>query len=228
MVLAGVIDATPCTLKGAGSPERKRVPEVISVTEAQAYLDAVDVPWARAALTLQITCGLRIGEVLALRVKDLNLEAQTVTVAGTLARLGEIGPRTLAIQEPKTKASRRTLSLLPHTVGSLRGWRTTLGKSKPDALLFSDDRGKPWNHDILRRFHKKAAAAIGRDDLRDHDLRSTAATLAADAGATVREIQNMLGHTTSTMALRYQRATAERDAERARNMSKAWQDHGSL
>ncbi len=40
----------------------------------------------------------------------------------------------------------------------------------------------------------------------------------------VREIQSMLGHTTPAMALKYQTATRERDAERARNMSLRWQD----
>ena len=63
-VLAGVIDATPCTFKGAGSPERKRDPEVISVAEAQTYLEAIEAPWARTALTLQITCGSGCAAVL--------------------------------------------------------------------------------------------------------------------------------------------------------------------
>lgn len=224
-VLAGVIEASPCTLQGAGSPERNRDPEVLSIAEVNEYLAAVTAPWARAALTLQVTCGLRIGEVLALRSKDLNLDAGTVTVSGTLARLGEAGPRTLALQSPKTKAAQRTLSLLPHTIDELREWRESLGRPKSDALLFNQ-HGRPLNHDVLRREHKKAAKAIGREDLRDHDLRSTAATLAASAGATVREIQNMLGHTTPTMALRYQKATAERDAERARNMSRMWRSAG--
>ena len=90
---------------------------------------------------------------------------------------------------------------------------------RTDALLFCDAFGKPLNDDALRRIHKKAAEVIGRSDLKDHDLRATAATLAASAGASVREIQAMLGHTTPTMALSYQTATRERDAERARKMS---------
>lgn len=76
-----------------------------------------------------------------------------------------------------------------------------------------------FNDDVLRRIQKKAATEIGRSELKDHDLRATAATPAASAGASVREIQSMLGHTTPTMALRYQTATRERDAERARKMS---------
>jgi integrase len=44
-----------------------------------------------------------------------------------------------------------------------------------------------------------------------HDLRGSGATWAATAGATVRELMDRLGHTTPTMALRYQHATEERD-----------------
>lgn len=90
---------------------------------------------------------------------------------------------------------------------------------RPDALLFCDAFGKPLNDDVLRRNHKKAAEVNGRSDLKDHDLRATAATLAASAGASVRRIQAMLGHTTPTMALSYQTATRERDAECTRKMS---------
>ena len=50
----------------------------------------------------------------------------------------------------------------------------------------------------------------------------TAAAMSAEAGATVREIQEQLGHTTSQMALRYQTAAALRDAKRARRVSDAW------
>ncbi len=218
-VVAELIDSTPCTLRGAGSPDRVREPESLSMDEVDSLLKVVREPWARAALTIQVTCGLRIGEVLALRAKDLDLAARTVTVAGTVAKVGGSGKRTLVVQTPKTRASLRTLALLPATVADLKVWRKSRGTLKPEELLFCDAFGKPLNDDVLRRIQKKAATEIGRSELKDHDLRATAATLAASAGASVREIQSMLGHTTPTMALRYQTATRERDAERARKMS---------
>ncbi|MBK7821506.1 MAG: tyrosine-type recombinase/integrase [Tessaracoccus sp.] len=219
-VVAELIDVTPCTLRGAGAPDRAREPQSLSLVEVARFLESVEEPWARAALTIQVTCGLRIGEVLALRSKDLDLMAETVTVAGTVAKVGGAGgKRTLVIQTPKTRASLRTLSLVHDTVADLRVWRKSRGLLKPEELLFCDALGKPLNDDVLRRIHKKAANEIGRSELKDHDLRATAATLAAAAGASVREIQAMLGHTTPTMALSYQTATRERDAERARKMS---------
>ena len=60
------------------------------------------------------------------------------------------------------------------------------------------------------RLHE-AREVIGKPGLQWHDLRRTAATLGAQAGATVREMQSRLGHSTPTMALDLQGATAEQD-----------------
>jgi integrase len=65
-----------------------------------------------------------------------------------------------------------------------------------------------------------AREAIGRPELHWHDLRRTAATLGAQTGATVREMQHRLGHSTPGMALHYQAATAERDRAIADGLSR--------
>ena len=57
----------------------------------------------------------------------------------------------------------------------------------------------------------EACKAAGVTGLHFHDLRSSGATWAATAGATVRELMSRLGHATPAMALRYQHATLERD-----------------
>ena len=222
-VAADVLEVSPATLRGAGTPERHREPQTMTAAEVDAYLAAVTPAKWRPALLLSVTCALRIGEVLALAARDLDLDAGTLTVRHTVAKItvGE-GRRERRLQEPKTRAARRTVHLLPRTLPELHAWRAQLGNLDPDALLFPDTLGRPLDDDVLRRAHKKAAAAIGRPELRNHDLRSTGATLSAQAGATVREIQDQLGHTTPTQALRYQTATAERDAERARRVSDAW------
>ena len=57
----------------------------------------------------------------------------------------------------------------------------------------------------------RSRPALGLPGLHFHDLRGSGATWAATAGATVRELMSRLGHTTPTVALRYQHATLERD-----------------
>lgn len=98
-----------------------------------------------------------------------------------------------------------------------------------DGLIFPGRNGEQLAHSALyglpaRTEHRggriyrkeafgfmKAREIIGKPGLHWHDLRRTAATLGAQAGATVRELQSRLGHSTPTMALYYQGASAERD-----------------
>jgi len=71
----------------------------------------------------------------------------------------------------------------------------------------------PMSASSLRDAHVVARAAIGKPGLTVHGLRHTGLTLAAQAGATIGELMARAGHTTPTMALRYQHAAGERDQE---------------
>ena len=195
-VREGKIAASPATLRGAGTPERAREPKTMTATEVNAYLNAADPKW-RVALLLSVTCALRIGETLGLRERDLDLTKGQLHVHQTVAKIDDgVGHRRVVLQDPKTRASQRTVHLLPHTLDEISAWHRKQPKRRLDDLLFPDEYGRPVNDERLRRAHKKAAAAIGRPELRNHDLRATAATMSAEAGATVREIQDQLGHTT--------------------------------
>jgi integrase len=57
-------------------------------------------------------------------------------------------------------------------------------------------------------------------DLRVHDLRHTAGTLATAAGGSLREVMRRLGHSTTASAVRYQHVMADRDAAIARELNR--------
>jgi integrase len=80
-----------------------------------------------------------------------------------------------------------------------------------DSLLFTSPQGYPLRRSKFRTHWANACKEAGVTDLRFHDLRGSGATWAARAGATVRELMSRLGHSTPSMALRYQHATLERD-----------------
>jgi integrase len=63
-----------------------------------------------------------------------------------------------------------------------------------------------------RRVWVPATEAVGVEGLRFHDLRHSAATLAAAAGATTKELMARIGHSSYEAAIRYQHVAAERDA----------------
>ena len=62
---------------------------------------------------------------------------------------------------------------------------------------------------------RPAVKQVGLDGLRVHDLRHTAATLAAAAGATTKELMGRMGHTSPAVALRYQHVMADRQVQLA-------------
>ena len=66
-----------------------------------------------------------------------------------------------------------------------------------------------------------AVKAAGLEDVKPHDLRHSGATLAAGTGATVRELMQRLGHTSPTIAMRYQHAAKERDRAIADRLGEA-------
>lgn len=75
----------------------------------------------------------------------------------------------------------------------------------PDGLVFPSGRGTYLQRSNFSRLvWRPAVQRLGLDGLRFHDLRHTAATLAAAAGATTKELMERMGHTSPVVALRYQ------------------------
>jgi integrase len=92
--------------------------------------------------------------------------------------------------------------------GTVRPGPSTLG-----ALVFTTPRGAYLLRSPFNRFvWRPAVERVGLEGLRVHDLRHTAATLAAAAGATTKELMERMGHTSPAVALRYQHVMADRQA----------------
>ena len=211
----GLITDNPCRVKGGGQKSRAREIEVLSVQQLTAYLEAV--PEARRIpLLLAGWCGLRSGEVRGLRVRDLDLDAGVVHVRQGVVRLSG----QLLIGPPKTAAGIRSVMIPPHLLPALREWQRQQPRRAREALLFpARDGVSPLNDSVLRDAHDKAKRAIGMPGLTVHGLRHTSATIAAQLGATLAELQARIGHSTPNMAMRYQHVAAERDAQLAARMS---------
>ena len=73
------------------------------------------------------------------------------------------------------------------------------------------DRDGPPSRNTLSKTYHRARQVAGRPDLRFHDLRHSAATMAAQAGATLAELMARMGHSTAKAALVYQHVAEGRD-----------------
>lgn len=218
-----LIDRNPARVKGGTQKRAAHDIEILTIDQLQRYIAALPAA-RRVPLLLAGWCGLRSGEVRGLRVRDLDLPAGVVHVRQAVVRLrGQ-----LIIQPPKTTAGVRDVAIPPHLLPALRKWMTSQKNRDPNALLFpAGDAVRPLNDSVLRDAHYKARKAIGMPKLTIHDLRHTSATLAAQQGATIAELQARIGHTTPNMALRYQHVAANRDKALAARISKmATETHG--
>ena len=210
----GLIRANPCTVKGAGQVSaRERVPATPAEVAALAALVPAHLS---AAVHVAAWSGLRAGELFGLTRAHVNLTAGTVRVERALKNIPGEG---LRFGPPKTPASLRTVHLPPPVVTILAEHMAAHTAPGADALVFARPDGRPVDSRHRTAAFRVACAHIGRHDLRWHDLRHTGATMAAQAGASLRELQARLGHSTAAAAMTYQHATAERDRALAERMA---------
>ncbi|MDN5804074.1 MAG: site-specific integrase, partial [Microlunatus sp.] len=148
----------------------------------------------RALILVLAFCGLRWGELAALRVGRVDLMRRRLTVAESVT---EVRGR-LVWGTPKSHQSRSVP--VPRFVADLLA-EVLAGKGADD-LVFTTLTGKPLrNLNFRRDVFDRAAADAGLDGLTPHELRHTAASLAVSSGANVKAVQRMRGHASAAMTL---------------------------
>lgn len=202
----GLITANPCAIKGAGvEPDDERI--IPTLGQVSALADAVR-PELRALVLLAAFGGLRRGELLGLRRRDIDLLHRTVTVR---AQRQESKKGTHLIGPPKSDAGRRTFVLPTTVIPAVEAHLARWVAPEPDAYVFTGTHGGPLRVCMWQRDWTRARRSLGLDGVRLHDLRHVAGTMAAATGASTKELMHRLGHSSPRAALRYQHATAERD-----------------
>ncbi len=209
-----LITANPCRVRGAGNS--KRVHKVTPATLPEVETIVANMPEQyRVLVLLAAWCGLRYGELAALRRKDLAATAATIHV-----RRGVVRVRGQMIEgTPKSDAGIRDVSIPPHLASAVLNHVARYCAPGRDGLLFPSATGAHLPTVTLYKFFYRARAVAGRPDLRWHDLRHTGAVLAASTGATLAELMGRLGHSTPAAAMRYQHAAQGRDAVIAAKLS---------
>jgi len=209
-----LVAANPCRVRGAGSS--KRVHKVTPATLPEIAVLVSEMPAQyRVMVILASWCGLRYGELAALRRKDIDKAAATIHV-----RRGVVRVRGQMLEgSPKTAAGTRDVSIPPHLAPAVLDHLARHCAPGRDGLLFPSATGGHLPTVTLYKFFYRARTAAGRPDLRWHDLRHTGAVLAASTGATLAELMARLGHSTPAAALRYQHAAQGRDAVIAGRLS---------
>ena len=200
-VLAGILGDAVKARRLALNPARgiENLPR--KTARRHVYLTADDVhrlaseSGEHRALVLTLAfCGLRWGEAIALRVKDVEFLKRRLTVSENAVQLGishAVGP---------TKGRKARSVPVPMFVLDELSRRCT--DKTPDELVFSSGRGgylpRPKSSG---GWFASAVKRAGVQNITPHDLRHTCASLSVSAGVNVLALQRMLGHTSAKVTL---------------------------
>jgi integrase len=162
------------------------------------YISWPDTPLYEIAV-VDLATGMRRGELLALRLSDVDLDRATVRIERSLEETRE----GLRFKAPKTANGKRTISLPTNAVAVLREHRrklletrVALGRGKPnaDTLLFGEVDGSPRRPDQLSWLWRSACKSLKLPMVSFHALRHTHASALIAAGLDVVLISRRLGH----------------------------------
>lgn len=191
----------------------KQEMKILPAESMGAYLKAAEERGVLPMFYLELTTGLRKGELVALLWDDLDAEQRTISVSKQAAvRNGKI-----TITRPKTETSIRKISVPQEAVDLL----VQEHEKHPDNpyMFPSPKTGEMYHPDSVVNIHKKILKDAGLEHIRFHDLRHTFATTALQNGVDVKTVSSMLGHYDVGFTLRtYTHATRQAQDEAAEKM----------
>lgn len=209
-VTDGLLATNPCVIRS--KTPHTRQPVILTVAEVCALAEAMPAK-LKALVLISAWCGLRWGEVIELRRKDVDDSAEIIAVRRAVTHRGQC-----RIATPKSGVG-RTVAVPPHIRADLKHHLDTFVGKGPETLLFPARQTCHYNSSLFFRTFKPALASIGRTGVRVHDLRHFAGTQTARVG-NLPETMERLGHSTPRASLIYQGIAAGRQLQMAEALSR--------
>lgn len=179
----------------------------LAVAQVRAVVDALPEPLAAAA-AVQATTGLRIGELLGLQLVDVDFLRRELHV-----RL-QVHPRDRVLVPLKTPWSARTVPL-PDVAGDTLA-RHLAGRPAVDGWLFTDERGRPFQHERFTRTLRPHGVV-------SHDFRHHYASVLLAAGESVVGVARRLGHKDASLVIStYGHLLPDSEERTRRAVDSAW------
>ena len=194
----------PCIDVDKPNPKKVEM-QALDENETASLLRSVENTRLYAPILVAVTTGLRRGELLALRWKDVDFKHHKLSVRQSV----EVTKTSLGFKEPKSKSGKRSITLPQITIDSLlkhrkekNEQRLMLGAGYKNLdLVFSDYDGDIWHPDVFSNVFRRHAVKIKLKTTRFHDLRHTHATQLLSQGIHPKVVQERLGHSTIVITL---------------------------
>lgn len=211
-MLEGLIPYNPCHICHI-PPKEKHEKVIVPPEQIGRFLNAAEECGMLPFFYLELTSGLRRGEIIALHWDDLDRENRALGVSKQVTRT----EKQCVVTEPKTQNSVRQVVISQQTIELLAQEHD---RHPDNPILFPSPRTKRyWSPDAITRLVKRLLKRAEIDErISFHDLRHTFATLAIQNGVDPKTLSSMLGHYSAAFTLdtythvthHMQRAAAEK------------------
>jgi len=162
---------------------------------------------------ISLNCGPRMGETLALRRQDVDLEKRQIHIGRTVERAtGNVVNRTKGRKD-------RWVPISDDLYEVLKGYMAIAFHKKPSDLVICYEDGRPFSENTLRKIHIRICKKADLKPIRIHDLRHTFASHYMMNGGSLYDFQKILGHSNSKMTERYAHLAHQHLASKANVVS---------
>lgn len=207
-------------LAGIRRPKKNRIreftlDETVTVMKASRIRDKGQDARAAASLACFVhlagCCGLRIGEICALKVENIDLDRGRVMIRHSLNRFMEITP-------PKTAAGVRDVPLPRHLREMIADWQTVYFNPNDDGLMFTTRKGEKLNStNFLKSWHRlliRCGLDRPGDEFHFHALRHFAGSWWLHNAMPIADVSKLLGHASPAVTLQIYAHVISTDDER--------------
>ncbi|MFV9633943.1 tyrosine-type recombinase/integrase [Mycobacterium neumannii] len=181
-------------------PKRSRTRRTVWNPESiQLFLRTVQQDRFAALFLLELTTGIRRGQICGLKWSDVNLQVGEITVHDNRV---VVAGHARDKSGGKTRNADQTIAIDRATTAALRSWREHQDKERaffgpdyhPGNYVFTFEDGRPPHPDTIRQRFDRLAAAAGLPRITFHDLRHSYATAALKAGVSPKIVSERIGH----------------------------------
>ncbi|WP_196607343.1 tyrosine-type recombinase/integrase [Pectinatus frisingensis] len=189
-IVNNLIRVNPCTNVKTPSVKQEEV-QIFTDDEIRLLLEEAKHHRNYPIVLLAYTTGMRLSEILALTVKDINLKTHTVDINKTVHRSMDKG---IYFSEPKNKTSKRRITLPLEAIQCIKEHLKSISSINPDQQLFTTPDGRSYHASSYTCTIFKAIRHNTGIDKSFKCFRHTHASMLLRAGIPVQDVSRRLGH----------------------------------